>query len=66
MLRSTNLVLFIYYTMVFATTAEDCEDSEEQSYFSVATMGSYKGGHPSQWSRGGQNSPKGGRGSQRP
>ena len=51
---------------VFAATAEDFEDSEEQSDFSVAAVGTFRGGRPSQRSRGGPNPPRGSRGSQRP
>ena len=51
---------------IFAATAEDYEDSEEQSDLSVAAVGSYRGGQPSQRSRSGPNCLRGGRGGQRP
>ena len=51
---------------VFAATADDCEDNEEQSDYSVSVVGSYRGGRSSQWSHSGQNRPKCSRGSQRP
>ena len=47
---------------VFATTTGDCEDSEEQPDYPITAVGSYRFGRSSQWSRGGQNWPKGGRG----
>ena len=45
---------------MFAATADDCEDTEEQSDFTVAAVGSSRGGRFSQLSRGSQNRPKGG------
>ena len=48
--------------LVFTATTDDCEDNEQQSDYSVATVGSSRGGHFSQRSCGGQNRPKGGRG----
>ena len=51
---------------VFAATAYDCEDTKEQSDYPVAAVGSSRGGPFSQWSRGGGNRPKGGRGGQQP
>ena len=44
---------------VFAATADNCKDNEEQSDYSVATVGSSRGGCFSQQSRSGQNCPKG-------
>ena len=51
---------------VFAATADSCEDGEEQSDYSIAAVGSNRGGCLSQWSCGGLNHSKGGRGSQWP
>ena len=51
---------------VFAATAEDFESSEEQSDCAVAAVGSFRGGRPSQQSRGGPHRFRGGRGGQRP
>ena len=41
-------------------TADYTEDTEEQSNYTVAAVGSSRGGHFNQWSRGGQNRPRGG------
>ena len=51
---------------MFAATADDCKDTEEQSDYPVAAVGSSWGGRFSQRSRVGQNRPKGGRGGHRP
>ena len=51
---------------VFPATTDNCEVNKEQSDYYLATVGSYRGGRSSQRSRGCQNHPKGGRGSQRP
>ena len=54
---------------VFAANADNCQDNEEQSDYSVAAVGSSRGGRFSQQSCGGQNRPKGGtggRGGKRP
>ena len=51
---------------VFTTTAHDCKDNEEQSDYSVASVGSCRGDCSSQRSRRGQNRPKDGRGGQTP
>ena len=51
---------------VYAATAEDFESSEDQSDCAVAAVGSFRGGRPSQRSRGGANRSRGGRGGQRP
>ncbi len=51
---------------VFAATADDTEDNEEQSDFTVAAVGSSRGGRFNQRSRGGQSRSRGGRGGQRP
>lgn len=50
---------------VFAATADGTEDNEEQSDFTVAVVGSSRGGRFNQRSRGSQNRPRGGRGGQR-
>ena len=51
---------------VFATTADDTEDNDEQSDFTVAAVGSSRGGRFNQRSRGGQNRSRDGRSGQRP
>ena len=53
---------------VFAATAddtEDTEDTEEQPDYTVAAVGSSRGGRFNHRSRGGQYRPRGGRSSQR-
>ena len=45
---------------VFAATADDTEDNEEQSDFTVAAVGSSRGGRFNQRSRGGQSRSRGG------
>ena len=49
-----------------ANTTDNCEDNNEPPDYSVMAVGSNRGGCFPQWSCGGQNRPKSGRGSQRP
>ena len=51
---------------MFAAATDDCEDTEEQSDYTITAVGSSQGGRFNQQSRGGQNRPKGGSGGQGP